>query len=64
LDALKPAIKSRKRKREHTASSHTDPKKIKPEVCDVRKGKLFRVACREEVSLKNSTVKNHLAKVR
>ena len=77
LDVLKPATKStlaRKRKREHTArkkvaSSHTDPKKIKPEVrvkefpgefLEVRKGKLFCVACREEVSLKKSTVKNHI----
>lgn len=65
---------ARKRKRVHTGrkkvgASQADPKKIKPEeriqefpgeFLEVRKGKLFCVACREEVSLKKSTVKNHI----
>ena len=49
--------------------SHTNPKTVSPathvkefmgDCLEVRHGKLFCVACREEVSLKRSTVKNHI----
>ena len=60
---------SGERKRKTTVTNLTDPRNISPEDCvkeflneclTVRQGKLFCCACREELSLKKSTVKNHI----
>ena len=49
-------------------TNQTDPKSVSPaqhikdfpnKCLDVRNGKLFCIACREELALKKSTVKNH-----
>ena len=60
----------RPKKRKSSVSNQTDPKSVSPaqrvkdfpnECLDVREGKLFCVACREVLSLKKSTVKNHIS---
>ena len=58
------------KKRKSSVSNQTDPKSVSPaqrvkdfpnECLDVRDGKLFCVACRDVLSLKKSTVKNHIS---
>ena len=57
------------KKHKSCVTNQTDPKSISPiqrikdlpgECLAVRKGKLFCTACREELALKKSTVKNHI----
>ena len=63
------STRSDKKKWKAGAPFHTDSKTVSPatrvkefmgECLEVRHGKLFCVACREEHSLKKSTVKNHI----
>ena len=65
----RPKTTGADKKRKSGASNLTDPKTVSPadrvkqfpgECLEVKHGKLFCVACREELSLKKSTVKNHL----
>lgn len=60
---------SGERKRKTTVTNPTDPRNVSPvdrvkefpnECLTVRQGKLFCFACCEELSLKKSTVKNHI----
>ena len=65
----RPKTTGADKRRKSGASNQTDPKTVSPadrlkqfpgEFLEVRHGKLFCVACREELSLKKSTVKTHI----
>ena len=65
----RPKTTGADKKRKSGASNQTDPKTVSPadrvkqfpgECLEAKHGKLFCVACREELSLKKSTVKNHI----
>ena len=65
----RPKTTGADKKRKSGALNLTDPKTVSPadrvkqfpgECLEVKHGKLFCVACREELSLKKSTVQNHL----
>ena len=66
----KPKTTGADKKRKSSVPSPSDPKTVSPstrakefpgECLEVRQGKLFCAACREELSLKKSTVKNHIS---
>lgn len=65
----RPKTTGADKRKKSGASNQTDPKTVSPayrlkqfpgEFLEVRRGKLFCVACREELSLKKSTVKTHI----
>ena len=64
----RPKTTDADKKRKSGVPNSTDPKTVSPaarvkeftgEHIDVRNGKMFCVACREELSVKKSTIKNH-----
>ena len=67
VEKPKPTAEAKKRK--STVPNQTDPKTVTPaqrirdfpnECLEIKNNKLFCVACREVLSLKKSTVKNHI----